>query len=192
VGRHGDVIDAPLLGQKIEFQATGEETNGEVTICHHFVEPKPYSIGPPEHIHKTQAEHYTVISGRFGVRAYGVDHVMGPGEEIDVPAGVPHLWWNDGTEQAHVILEFRPAETIDAFFETMFGLSRDGKLRIERSGDHPKARPKSLLQAVALSYDHRIWLCDVPALIQRVIFPVFVRIGRLLGIRGAYPKYRAS
>jgi hypothetical protein len=163
-----------------------------VTICHHFVEPKGVSIGPPEHIHLTQAEHYKVLVGRFGVRLNGVDTVLGPGEEIDVPAGEPHLWWNDGDEQAHVILEFRPAETIDAFFETMFGLSRDGKLRIEGDPEHPKARPKNLLQAVTLSYEHRIWLCDVPAWIQRVIFPVFTVVAHLVGIRGSYAKYRGK
>jgi hypothetical protein len=116
---------------------------------------------------------------------------MGPGEEIDVPAGVPHLWWNDGPEQAHVILEFRPAETIDAFFETLFGLSRDGKLRIEREGDHPKARPKNLIQAVPeLRPPDRPVRCsgsdsarDLPR----------VRADRQSSRHpGAYPKYRAS
>jgi mannose-6-phosphate isomerase-like protein (cupin superfamily) len=193
VGHGGDVIEGPLLGQKIEFETTGADTNGEVTICHHFVEPKGKSIGPPMHIHKKQAEYYRVLSGRFGVNKDGVDHVMGPGEEIEVPAGVPHLWWNDGAEQAHVILEFRPAQTIDAFFETLFGLSRDGKVRVEDDDDeHPKARPTNIFQAVAISYDHGIGLCDVPSWIQRFIFPVMTVVGRVFGIRGSYPKYRGS
>jgi mannose-6-phosphate isomerase-like protein (cupin superfamily) len=193
MGRRGDVIDAPQLGQKIEFETTGAETNGELTICHHFVQPKGRHVGPPVHIHKTQAEHYKVVTGRFGVRAYGKDHVMGPGEEIDVPAGVEHLWWNDGDDVSHVILEFRPAETIDGFFETFFGLSNDGKCRMELDDpEHPKSRPKNIFQAVALAYSNGIYLCDVPAPIQKFIFPVMVGVGRIFGIRGSYPKYRGS
>jgi mannose-6-phosphate isomerase-like protein (cupin superfamily) len=192
VGRAGDIIDAPMLGQKIRFETTGAETDGEVTICHHFVQPKPHSIGPPLHIHKHQAEHYTVLEGSFGVRSSGVDHVLGPGEKIIVPAGIPHLWWNDGPDVAHVILEFRPAGTIDQFFETLFGLSRDGKVFVEEGEGEPKARPKSIVQAVALSYEHGIGLMDVSATLQRFVFPLLTYFGRLRGIRGSYAKYRGA
>jgi mannose-6-phosphate isomerase-like protein (cupin superfamily) len=189
----GDTIEGPTIGQKIRFEVTGNDNGGEITICNHFVAPKPESIGPPLHTHKSQSEHYRVITGTFGVHIDGEDHVMGPGEDIYVPAMVPHYWWNEGTEEAHVILEFRPAETIDAFFETMFGLSRDGKLDIQRHpGRPPSARPKNLLQAVALSYDHGIGICDVPAPIQRYFFPVAVLVGRTFGIRGSYAKYSPS
>jgi mannose-6-phosphate isomerase-like protein (cupin superfamily) len=190
MARSGDLIEGPTVGQKIRFEATGRENNGELTICHHFVQPKPHSIGPPLHIHKTQAEHYRIISGRFGVHSDGTDYVMGPGEDIEVPAGVPHYWWNDGPEEAHVILEFRPAETIDVFFETLFGLSRDGKLNVERhEGKEPTARPDSLVQAVVLSYEHGIYICDVSAFVQRLFFPPMVLFGKAIGIRGSYPKY---
>lgn len=189
MARASDHIEAPTLGQAITFEKTGSETDGEVTICHHFVKPKGVSIGPPMHIHKHQAEHYTVLEGRFGVNADGVQHVLGPGEKIVVPAGMPHLWWNEGDEDAHVILEFRPAGTIDAFFENLFGLSRDGKADVDLKGDHPNARPNSLIQAVAISYDHGIELCDVPKFVQRFFFPPMVWFGRLIGIRGTYPKY---
>jgi mannose-6-phosphate isomerase-like protein (cupin superfamily) len=189
----GDIIEGPAIGQKIEFEVTGNDNNGEITICHHHVAPKPQSIGPPLHIHKSQSETYRVITGTWGVHMDGEDHVMKPGDDIFVPAGVPHYWWNEGTEEAHVILEFRPAETIDAFFETLFGLSRDGKLDVQRHpGQPPSARPKSLVQAVALSYDHGIGLCDVPNYVQKFFFPVVAGAGRLVGIRGSYAKYSPS
>jgi quercetin dioxygenase-like cupin family protein len=189
MAKGGDTIVGPTIGQTITFETTGMENDGEVTICHHYVKPKGQSVGPPEHTHWHQAEHYTVLEGSFGVQKNGVDHVLGPGEKITVEAGVPHLWWNEGDTDAHVILEFRPAGTIDAFFETLFGLSRDGKAEVHWEDGVGKARPNSLFQAVALSYDHGIGICDVPAPIQKFIFPVMVRLGRLVGIRGMYPKY---
>jgi len=54
---------------------------------------------------------------------------MRVGQEAVVPPGTPHSWWNGGDTEVHAIVEFRPAGEIKSFFETTFGLAREGKLQ---------------------------------------------------------------
>jgi hypothetical protein len=45
-----------------------------------------------------------------------------------VPKGTPHVWWNSGDDELHVLVEVRPALRFESFFETFFGLAQDGKV----------------------------------------------------------------
>ena len=45
----GDVIENPLLGERIIFHRTGQETNDELLQFESYV--APHAGGPPEHIH---------------------------------------------------------------------------------------------------------------------------------------------
>jgi hypothetical protein len=47
---------------------------------------------------------------------------------VTIPPNAPHAFWNDGEEVAHYLQEFRPALRSERFFETLFGLARDGKI----------------------------------------------------------------
>ncbi len=44
-----------------------------------------------------------------------------------MPAGVAHRWRNVGQTEAQVRVTLRPALDTETFFETLFGLARDGK-----------------------------------------------------------------
>jgi quercetin dioxygenase-like cupin family protein len=193
MARSGDIIEAQPLGQKMRFEVTGHENGGEVTICHYFVKPAPYSVCPPLSTHKYQSELFRVVSGRFGVHVAGVDHVLRTGEEVIVPPGTPHLAWNDGPEEAHMILEFRPARNIDEFFETEFGLANDGKLSYVLRNGRRTVRPNPI-QGAALCHEYGIGLCDFPVQdpLQRILFQLMAKCGTVFGIRGSYPKYSAS
>src|SRR5207247_11342720 len=72
-----------------------------------------------------------------------------PGEIVVCPVGVPHSQWDAGPGAMRIYYEHRPAlESAELFFETYFGLSRDGKLL--PSGDMrplPPARPPSAASA---------------------------------------------
>ena len=152
MARSGDIIEAPGMGQKMRFEATGHDNGGEVMICDYFVQPAPFSVSPPLSTHRFQSELFRVVSGRFGVHVGGVDHLLNPGEEVIVPPGTPHMAWNDGPEVAHLILEFRPARNIDGFFETEFGLANNGKLAYVLRNGRRTVRP-SPLQGAALCRD---------------------------------------
>ena len=74
----------------------------------------------------------------------------------------------------------RPALKTETFFETISGLSREGK-----AGG--KGTP-NLLQAavIAQAYAEEFRLARPPWPVQRVLFAVLAPLGRLLGYRASY------
>ena len=98
-----------------------------------------------------------------------------------VPAGTPYDWWKGGSEEAHARVQFRPSLDIETFFETIFGLARDGKL-------DGKGSP-GVLQGVVLLKEYDMYLAGPPMPVQRALFAVLARVGRLLGYEARYPRY---
>ncbi len=83
---------------------------------------------PPDHVRPRQEEHFETISGTLRARVGGEERTLRAGERIVVPPSVAHTWWIDGEEEGHVLVEFRPALNTETFFETMYGLTRDGRV----------------------------------------------------------------
>ena len=108
------------------FLKTGRETNGNLLEIDSF-NPKT-DMREPIHIHPKQESSAAVVSGKLHFLVDGKEQIIGPGERIVIPPGVPHCFWNEDVAEAHSIQRFSPALTIDEFFETFFALSRDGKL----------------------------------------------------------------
>jgi hypothetical protein len=54
---------------------------------------------------------------------------------------VGYTWWIEGEEEGHVLVEFRPALNTETFFETMYGLARDGE--VDENGVPPCYRWRS-------------------------------------------------
>jgi len=79
----------PKAGTTIEFTATAESTGGDyVEILATY---PPNSSPPPRHLHPSQDEHFTVLSGSMHGSA-GDDAIeAGAGEEFKVLRGTPHL-----------------------------------------------------------------------------------------------------
>ncbi len=59
-------------------------------------------VGPGEHIHPHETEHFEVVSGRLQVIFGGQVHDLGPGDSVAVPPGVPHHFGHPGDEEAVV------------------------------------------------------------------------------------------
>ena len=89
----------------------------------------PSGTREPVHIHPRQASGATVHSGVLTFELEGAQRRVGPGESVQIPAGMPHRFWNDGVEAAHATQEFRPALDIASFFETYAVLAGQGKLK---------------------------------------------------------------
>jgi hypothetical protein len=106
----------------------------------------------------------------------------GPGEKVVVPAGTPHVWWNAGEDELHAVVEPRPALSVEAFFETLFGLAQDGKVS-------PKTGLPNPLQLAVIMRAHRdlIILARPSPPVQTVLFGSLAFVGRLLGYRAQYP-----
>lgn len=173
----GKVIESP--GARLVFLKTAADTDGELLRFEQFVQKGHAPV--PAHIHPRQEERFVVLSGRMGVESGGRGRVLEAGEEAVVPPGVPHTFWNAGDGELHHTVELRPALKSEGFFETVFGLQRDGKLVAGRA-------PNPLMMApVIVEFEN--WLAGLPVPAQRALFRPLALLGGLLGYRASYPEY---
>lgn len=179
MAKAGAEIVNPLTGQRMVFLETGEETGGELLRIDSYNPPSPPLEG--EHVHPFQESGAEVISGSLRFSVSGEERSVKAGESITIPANTPHLFWNDGEEEAHSVQWFKPALTIDRFFETYFALARDGKL-------DEKGLPYFWRLAVMVPYfGDDIRLPSPPWTVQKAFFGLLAPIGRMLGYRPEYP-----
>jgi quercetin dioxygenase-like cupin family protein len=178
----GETIENPLSGERITWRETSASSDGQLLAFD--LELRPDAVVAAEHRHLRQEERFTVQSGTIGLSVAGGESLLGPGEEAVVAPGSPHHWWNDGDKEAVVRVEIRPALETEVFFETLFGLARDGKT-------NAKGIPGLLQIAVAYAElgESCPRLARPPALVQRLVLSPLAPIGRRLGRRGAYPAY---
>ncbi len=179
MAKAGDMIENPIIGDRIVFRRTAAESGGELLELDLFATPG--AQGPPEHVHPNQEERFTVLSGVLGASIGGQEHRFTAGEAFVVPAGTPHTWWNDGEREAHVRVEFRPASRMEGFLETIYGLAVDGKT-------NRRGLPNPLQLAVfAREYFDVNHVARPPLPVQRIVFGGLGSLGRLLGYRADYP-----
>ncbi len=177
--KSGDVLEHPVTKERIVVRKTSRDTGGELFQADIYVQAGGFVAA--EHIHPMQEELFEVISGTLRGRASGKEFTGSPGEKIVVSAGTPHIWWNSGDVELHVLVEVRPALKIETFFETFFGLAQDGKVS-------PKTGlPNPLQMALIMrTFQDEIILARPPRAMQTVVFGLLAPIGRLIGYKGEY------
>jgi mannose-6-phosphate isomerase-like protein (cupin superfamily) len=180
--RIGTEIESPQTGERLIFRSTADSSNGRLFQAELIVEPGPYVVR--SHIHPRQEECFVVLEGRYGYKIGDKVGVAGAGETLVCPMAVPHSQWNAGDGAMRILYEHRPALTsAEVFFETQFGLSRDGKL--SREGDIRLLQGAVLLREVG----DFIRPSSPPILVQDALFPALALLGRILGYRARYEKY---
>ena len=137
----------------------------------------PRKSGPPLHVHFHQREEGVVKAGSLGANIGKETVVVPAGGEGIFPAGVAHKWWNAGDE----VLEFNgrviPAGDLDRFLQAIFAVVNAS----------PSGRPSIFYLAHVLwRHRHTQAILAPPRVIQRIVFPVVVSFGRVLG------KYRGN
>ena len=176
--KQGEKITNIRTGQVMIFLKTGAETNGERLQIECFSPQTPER--EPEHIHPFQVNSFKIISGNCVFDIDGKEQTVGPGESINIPANVPHHFWNDGDKVAHYLQEFKPVLEIDRFFETFFSLARDGKL-------NKKGIPNFFhTSIIGLAYKDEIRLTKPPWVLQNIIYKILAPFGKLMGYRADY------
>src|SRR5207244_8972357 len=179
------MMDSPQTGERLVIRSTAESSNGKLFQAELTAQPGSYVVR--SHLHPSQEECFVVLEGEYGYRIGDRTGVGHPGETIVCPIRVPHAQWNAGPGVMRIYYEHRPAlESAELFFETYFGLSRDGKLL--PSGD------MHLLQAAVLlsEVNDFIRITSPPVVMQKFLFPVLATIGRVRGYSARYPSYSAS
>lgn len=129
--------------------------------------------GPPMHVHHLQAEALTVTQGRLGYQRPGERvQFAEAGDTVTFAPGEAHRFWNAGETDLTCTGSIEPAGNIEYFLGAIYASQR-------RSGS---ARP-GLFDAAYLTRRYRteFAMTEIPAPVQRLVFPVLVAIGRLLG-----------
>jgi quercetin dioxygenase-like cupin family protein len=182
LARAGSTIENPVNGERITWVDTAQSSGG--SLLSFDLALRPDAAVAAEHRHLRQEERFTVTSGRIGLALAGEEHILGPGEGATVASGMAHRWWNVDAGETVVRVELRPALETEVFFETFFGLARDGKT-------NAKGIPGLLQIAVAYGDlgDSCPRLVKPPIAVQHFVFKPLAPIGRLLGRRSVYPEY---
>lgn len=187
MARVGDTIENPLSGERVTFLETAASTNGEYLKVR--VDMSPGGEVPRPHIHPHAEELFEVTTGRIQMVQSGKTRVAEVGEAVTVPSSVAHVWGNPFNEAASVVVTLRPALKMETFFETYFGLARDGKT-------NPRAGFPSLLQTAILMHDYRDDI-GLPGMLGAVVRGLGFALAPLAGITPALcntagPKVRSQ
>ncbi len=177
-------LENPSSGESYRFLQTGRETNGELLQVEWTVQPGGTA---PEHVHPKQEETFRIEEGEIHFLVEGTDQIVRAGETVVVPPGTPHMYRNESDAEVRGVFELRPALEMDRFFETISGLSRDGKTT--RSG-----APKNPLQLAVFMREFRdgVVVTKPPTAVQGVLFTPLAVLGRALGYRASYAGYRSE
>jgi len=167
---------------RLENRHTGEilvmrrirDAQGQVVLTLDGTLP-PGTSGPPLHVHFHEHEQGIVKAGTLGAQIGTDKFVVPAGGTVVLPAGRPHRWWNAGDD----LLEFSghvvPVD-LDRYLQAVFAV-------LNASNGRP---PIFYLAHVLWRHRDTQLLSIPPPAIQRILLPVVLIIGRILG------KYRGS
>ncbi len=116
-------------------------------------------------------------AGTLGAQVGNERIVVPAGGSAVFPAGTRHKWWNAGEDTLEFIGRATPAVDLDRFLQGVFAVLNAG----------PNGKP-SIFYIAHVLWRHRDsqLITTPPRAVQRIVFPVILWIGRLLG------KYRGS
>lgn len=175
----GDVMENPVSGQRLIFRKTARDTAGELLEVE-SVYTKPTPSRPPAHFHPRQEERFEVLSGNLFAKVDGEERALAKGELLVIPPGTPHEMWAEESG-TRVNWQTRPALNTEAFFETLWGLARDGKTNEKGVPNLPR------VALIARGYENEFRLASPPWVVQWVSFGLLAPVGRLLRYEARYP-----
>ena len=134
--------------------------------------------GPPMHVHYLQEETLTVVSGRMAYQVEGQEPVFAEaGATASFAPGVSHRFWNAGDTELLCRGYAKPPLNLEYFLTQLYASTAE-------SG---RGRPNMQDVAFLLTrYRSEFGMSAIPALVQRVLFPIQRLLGRL---SGRYAKY---
>lgn len=169
---------------KLENRHTGEtlrmrrvrDSGGQTVLAIDGSLP-PRANGPPLHVHLHQREEGIVGAGSLGAQIGNEKIVVRAGGTCVFPAGVVHSWWNSGDDRLELSGRAIPAGDLDRYLQALFAV-----LNASSSG-----KP-SLFYIAHVLWRHRHTQAVMvpPRVIQRLVFPLVLLIGHILG------KYRGD
>jgi mannose-6-phosphate isomerase-like protein (cupin superfamily) len=161
-------------GEKITFLRTFVKDGVEILEADIEVQPQ---AGPPMHTHYRQDESFTILSGTMAYKIPGQEvNYAYPGETVTIKAGIPHKFWNAGNDLLKCKGYVTPPENFVYFLTELY-----------KSINENKGRPGMFEGAFLLNrYKSEFGMLEIPAFVQKVIFPVVLFIGNLTGKNKKY------
>jgi quercetin dioxygenase-like cupin family protein len=162
-------------GERLTFLRRVPGPNGDRIEGENVAAP---GAGPPMHVHHLQEEGLTVVEGRIGYQRLGEpERFAGPGETVVFEPGEVHRWWNAGDADLRCTGWVEPADNFEYFLGHVFA-----SMQRTRAG-----RPDPFDAAfLTRRYRSEFAMVAIPAAVQRLVFPVLVAIGTLLGRYARY------
>src|SRR5262245_22064755 len=125
MAKKGDIINNSITKERMVFLQTAGDTNGELLEIEMTVGPGGFVSA--EHIHPELEERFQILAGKIALAIDGQQEIVETGEERTVPKNTRHVWKNASDEELKVILQFKPAGTMEHFLESWFALAEAGK-----------------------------------------------------------------
>jgi len=170
----GSPMTFALEGQGETLTFFGEADNASPRV-EFEVRIAPGAVGPEPHIHPKQSELFAVTSGRMLATVDGVEHMLGPGEELLVQPGEVHTFRNANEGEP---LEFRCVVEPALNFQWM--LTESAKSAIRSGGTWKKA---SLLEGAYIlrQIPGEYRLVGMPLVVQNLLLGALATLAVMLG-----------
>lgn len=133
-----------------------------------------------EHVNPRWDEWFEVVTGTVLVEIDGEESRLSAGEDVVIPADVPHRHFNPAAQPARVRYEARPGLGSGEVLETLYTLAQAGKTNAEGM---PNPIQFAVIQA---ANPGQFYSTAIPRPIQRAMTTILGPVGRLLGYRAAY------
>ncbi len=171
----------PATGERIQVIATAQDGEADLVRFHWRSMPGG-SI--TEHLHPHQEERFIITAGEAHFTVNGEGRIVGPGETIVVPIGVPHTESNPGAEAIEGVVELRPALHTKQMFEAFGGLGSEGRTT-------SRGAPKNPLQlgATVWHFRHESRATSPPVWIQNLVLPPLALLAKMFGVRPYYARW---
>jgi quercetin dioxygenase-like cupin family protein len=161
-------------GERITFTRRVDADGRERLEGENVVKP---GNGPPMHAHLLQEEVLTVRTGRLAYQRPGQEpRFAGPGETVAFPPGDGHKFWNAGDDDLVCTGHVAPVHNLEYFLTELFAST-------SRNGGRPDPFDAAFL---VTRYRSEFAMLEIPVAVQRIVFPVLVTVGRLLGRYARY------
>ena len=157
-------------GEVLIFKSIEEENGEKKMLVENKVTP---GAGPPFHVHFKQDEGLTVSKGTMGYQIDGQEEkFLKEGESVVFTRGEMHRFWNAGEDVLECTGWVKPANSLDYFLTGVYNsMNKSGTAQ----GDPFDSA--YLMTRYKSEYDIKA----VPAFVKKVIFPITVLIGNMLG-----------
>lgn len=179
--RAGEVYENRVQGDRFVVREGSEDTGGERLTGDLYIRPGGAVAG--KHTHCYITERFQVLAGTVRFHLDGRDELARPGEQVEVRPEVVHDWWNVGDDEAHVLVDIRPAERFELMIENLYGLANDGKANARGV---PRLLPLALF---AREFRREGEFIRPPRIVQRILFGALAPLARARGYKAINPEY---